>query len=79
MFVASLARIGQFRIIQGVLGQYTDEGMAVNGSRLWAGCDLGHVAADAVGKGVNRVRRGLIQLNMTFETLSRLLKNDIKQ
>ena len=43
--------------------------MAMHLARLCALGNFGHVAADAVGKGVNRMCRGLVQLDMAFETL----------
>ena len=71
MFVTSLARIGDYRVLQGILGQQSDKNMAMQISRFGAPGNPGHVAPNAVRKRVDRMREIVIEIGVTKETLLR--------
>ena len=67
--VTSLTRVGNFRVLDSILGQKSHEHMAVDVAGFRALGNPRHMAAYTVGKRVDRMGHVLVDLYMAFKTL----------
>ena len=69
MLVTGLTGVGQVRVFERIFGQQRDEYMAADIPGLRTLGNPRHVAADTVGKRMNRVRHVLVDLHVALKTL----------
>jgi len=69
VFVAGLARVGNLRILHRVSGQQGHKHMGMRVTGFFASGNSGHVAADAVGKGVDGMGHVFVNHFVAYHTL----------